>query len=100
MGPDFRLYRLVRPDGTGKEWAYRDNQDGTVTTRWRKLGARSVQESTRKMERFARLDALVRSKERKGYVLVSRIASPSLHPIPETREPEEGRRPRRQSMKE
>jgi len=70
MGPDFELYRLVRADGTGKEWGYRVNQDGTVTTRWRRLGVRSVQESTRKMG-GVKLATLIHSKERKGYRRVS-----------------------------
>ena len=95
MDPDFELYRLVRADGTGKEWAYRVNSDATVTTRWRKLGVRSCQESTRQID-GTKLFALIRSKELKGYRRVSAIPSPGLHPIPETREPESPR----QSMKE
>jgi len=96
MGPDFELYRLARPDGTGKEWAYRINGDGTVTTQWRKaFAAGKFRIKTREMD-GVELDALIYSKERKGYRRVSAIPSPGLHPIPETREPES----RRQSMEE
>ena len=96
MDPDFHLYRLVRLDGTGKEWGYRINADGTVTTQWRKaFVAAKFQINTRRIDGI-KLDALIRSKERKGYRPVSAIPSPGLHPIPETREPES----HRQSMKE
>jgi len=76
MDPDFHLYRLVRPDGTGKEWGYRINGDGTVTTQWRKaFAAGKFRIKTRKMDGIE-LDSRIRSKESKGYRRVSSEESP------------------------
>ena len=37
---EFELYRFNHHDGTSKDWAIRDNRNGTFTTRWGKTGPR------------------------------------------------------------
>ena len=43
---EFELYRFNHHDGSSKDWAIRDNRNGTFTTRWGKTGPRLTQENS------------------------------------------------------
>jgi len=62
----FRLYHYVHPDGSAKEWAVRDNGDGTLTVRWGKAG-HLVQSKTRAEKYPGEAEDLIRRKLAKGY---------------------------------
>ena len=65
----FRLYRYTHLDGSAKEWAVRDNGDGTFTVRWGKAD-HLVQSKTRAQKFPGEVDDLIRRKLAKGYEYV------------------------------
>ncbi|MBN2907320.1 MAG: hypothetical protein JXJ18_11480, partial [Rhodobacteraceae bacterium] len=73
MADIFERYRYVHPDGTAKDWAVRDNGDGTLTTRWGKAGDRLPQRHTRPYRHPGEVNALIRQKRNKGYCPLDRV---------------------------
>ena len=63
MSSTWELYRFYHSDGSAKDWAVRDNGDGTVTTRWGKTASTLPSDSTRRKP----IHDLIREKTGKGY---------------------------------
>ena len=59
----YELYRCNGDQGTAKDWAVRENPDGSITTRWGRTGRNLINYKTRKVN----LKVLKRSKAKKGY---------------------------------
>ena len=62
----FRLYRFYHADGTSKDWAIRANNDGTLTRRFGKTGAR-LNTSITPPHSSHSFQKLVNQKLNKGY---------------------------------
>jgi hypothetical protein len=65
----YELYRYYNPDGSSKDWAVRNNGNGTYTKRWGKTGTRLQSRD------FPLNDPNIfwkekQAKQRKGYILV------------------------------
>ncbi|WP_051331343.1 hypothetical protein [Methylocaldum szegediense] len=65
----YDLYRFTHADGSSKDWAVRQNANGTVTTRWGPTGPVLPQSKTRRGDKRN----LVQAKLRKGYVPVGTV---------------------------
>ncbi len=70
---EFELYRFNHHDGSSKDWAIRDNRNGTFTTRWGKTGPRLPGEKTRRMTVPDEVQSLMRAKLGKGYVFIGTV---------------------------
>ncbi|MFZ4703798.1 MAG: hypothetical protein ACOYMG_27455 [Candidatus Methylumidiphilus sp.] len=60
----FEMYRFYHEDGSSKDWAVRNNGDGTVTTRWGPTASALPSSSTRRKSAHA----LIGEKMGKGYL--------------------------------
>ena len=67
----FELYRFTNPDRSTKDWAVRDNGDGTYTSRWGKTGTK-LQSKTFDRNALKMRDH-IRSKLNKGYILIGEV---------------------------
>ncbi len=67
----FELYRFTNPDRSTKDWAVRDNGDGTYTSRWGKTGTRLQSKTFNK--NMLSMNEHVRSKTNKGYRLIGEV---------------------------
>ena len=65
----FELYRYYHQDGSSKDWAVRNNGDGTVTTRWGKTATTLPSSSTRRKP----IHDLTREKTGKGYSYLGKV---------------------------
>ena len=63
----FRLYRFYHADGTSKDWAIRANNDGTLTRKFGKTGARLNSSITPLNSGQATFQKLINQKANKGY---------------------------------
>ena len=70
---EFELYRFNHHDGSSKDWAIRDNRNGTFTTRWGKTGPRLPGERTRRMTVPDEVQSLKRAKSGKGYAFIGTV---------------------------
>ena len=70
---EFELYRFNHHDGSSKDWAVRDNRNGTFTTRWGKTGARLPGEKTRRMTVPDEVIGLKSAKLGKGYAFIGTV---------------------------
>jgi len=70
---EFTLYRYYNENGSSKDWAVRDNKDGTFTAAWGKTGATFQLKTTDKTGSPFVVDTKISEKLRKGYNLVSSI---------------------------
>ena len=72
METRYELYRYQNPDGSSKDWAIRDNGDGTYTKRWGKTGTRLQSKDfvLNDPDNFWREK---QAKERKGYIPVGKF---------------------------
>ena len=70
---EFELYRFNHHDGSSKDWAIRDNRNGTFTTRWGKTGPRLPGEKTKPMRHSREVVELINSKLKKGYAHVGTV---------------------------
>ena len=70
---EFELYRFNHHDGSSKDWAIRDNRNGTFTTRWGKTGPRLPGEKTKPMRHLREVVELINSKLQKGYAHVGTV---------------------------
>ncbi|MDZ4099504.1 MAG: hypothetical protein U1E13_12535, partial [Methylophilaceae bacterium] len=68
---DYDLYRFTNPDRSTKDWAVRDNGDGTYTSRWGKTGTR-LQAKTFTKNRLS-MNEHIRSKVSKGYKSIGQV---------------------------
>ncbi|WP_020563029.1 hypothetical protein [Methylosarcina fibrata] len=68
---DYDLYRFTNPDGSTKDWAVRNNGDGTYTSKWGKTGTK-LQSKTFDRNMLAMNDH-VQSKINKGYKIIDRV---------------------------
>lgn len=66
METQYELYRYQNPDGSSKDWAIRDNGNGTYTKRWGKTGTR-LQSKDFQLRFPNQVWKESRDKERKGY---------------------------------
>jgi len=69
MSSTWELYRFYHSDGSAKDWAVRDNGDGTVTTRWGKTATTLPSSSTRRKP----IHDLTREKTGKGYSCLGKV---------------------------
>ena len=67
----FELYRYTNPDRSTKDWAVRDNGNGTYTSRWGKTGTK-LQSKTFDRNGLKMRDH-IRSKLNKGYILIGEV---------------------------
>ena len=67
----FDLYRFTNPDRSTKDWAVRDNGDGTYTSRWGKTGTRLQSKNFDK--NMLSMNEHIRSKTNKGYKLIGEV---------------------------
>lgn len=67
----FELYRYTNPDRSTKDWAIRDNGDGTYITRWGKTGTRLQSKEFDKRSRS--MNEHINSKVSKGYKLIGEV---------------------------
>jgi predicted DNA-binding WGR domain protein len=70
-GLNFELYRFTNPDHSTKDWAVRDNGDGTYTSRWGKTGTRLQSKTFNK--NMLSMNEHIRSKTNKGYRLIGEV---------------------------
>ena len=70
---EFELYRFNHHDGSSKDWAIRDNRNGTFTTRWGKTGPRLPGEKTKPIRHSREVVELTNSKLQKGYAYVGSV---------------------------
>jgi len=70
---EFELYRFNHHDGSSKDWAIRDNHNGTFTTRWGKTGPRLPGEKTKPTRHSREVVELTNSKLQKGYAHVGTV---------------------------
>ena len=70
---EFELYRFNHHDGSSKDWAIRDNRNGTFTTRWGKTGPRLPGEKTRRMTVPDEVLGLKSAKLGKGYAFIGTV---------------------------
>jgi hypothetical protein len=70
---EFELYRFNHHDGSSKDWAIRDNRNGTFTTRWGKTGPRLPGEKTKPLRHSLEVVDLTNSKLQKGYAHVGTV---------------------------
>ncbi len=70
---EFELYRFNHHDGSSKDWAIRDNRNGTFTTRWGKTGPRLTGEKTRRMTVPDEVLGLKSAKMGKGYAFIGSV---------------------------
>lgn len=63
----YDLYRYYHGNGSSKDWAIRDNKDGTITRRYGKTGSRLAEKSSHCYNVFLELHELVQKKCGKGY---------------------------------
>ncbi len=68
---DYQLYRFTNPDRSTKDWAVRDNGDGTYTSRWGKTGTRLQSKIFNKNARS--MNEHINEKLSKGYRLIGDI---------------------------
>lgn len=74
----FELYRYFNADGSSKDWAICNESTsfkggGTYTVRWGKTGQRLPQKLTKPVDNRNTVHDLIRSKIRKGYVLIGNV---------------------------
>lgn len=69
MSQEFQLYRFMNLDGSTKDWAIRNNHDGTYTKRWGKTGTR-LQSKEFLLKHPQALTNDINKKERKGYQFI------------------------------
>lgn len=69
----YERYRFTHPDGRARDRAIRVNPDGSYTARWGPAD-RLAGTMTRAERYGGEVEALERSKLRKGYVLLDRVA--------------------------
>lgn len=67
----FELYRFTNPDRSTKDWAVRDNGDGTYTSRWGKTGTKLQSKTFDKS--MLSMNEHIRSKTNKGYKLIGEV---------------------------
>ena len=67
----FELYRFTNPDRSTKDWAVRDNGDGTYTSRWGKTGTRLQSKTFNKNARV--MSEHINEKVSKGYKLIGEV---------------------------
>lgn len=67
----FELYRYTNPDRSTKDWAVRDNGDGTYTSRWGKTGTKLQSKIFDKSSRS--MHEHINSKISKGYKLIGEV---------------------------
>jgi hypothetical protein len=70
---EFELFRFNHHDGSSKDWAIRDNRNGTFTTRWGKTGSRLPGEKTKPVRHSREVVDLTNSKLHKGYIHVGTV---------------------------
>ena len=69
MGSTWDLYRFYHSDGSSKDWAVRDNGNGTITTRWGKTASTLPSSSTRKRS----MNDITREKRVEGYSYLGKV---------------------------
>lgn len=67
----FDLYRFTNPDRSTKDWAIRDNGDGTYITRWGKTGNRLQSKTFNKNARV--MSEHINEKVSKGYKHIGEV---------------------------
>jgi hypothetical protein len=67
----FELYRYTNPDRSTKDWAVRDNGDGTYTSRWGKTGTRLQSKTFNK--NMLSMNEHINSKVSKGYKSIGEV---------------------------
>ena len=90
---DFELYRYTHPDGSAKEWAWREQPGAVMEVRWGRSGRLVQKASYPPSQRRAVIERAL-AKQRKGYRFVGwcRI-DPSGRPV-DLRKPDGQRRER------
>lgn len=63
----YDLYRYYHGNGSSKDWAIRDNKDGTITRRYGKTGSRLAEKISPCPNPFREMHELVQKKYGKGY---------------------------------
>ncbi len=78
---DFELYRYTHPDGSAKDWAWREQPGVGMEVRWGRAG-RLVQQATYPLDQRRQVMQRALAKQRKGYRFVGwcRI-DPSGRPV-------------------
>lgn len=67
----YDLYRYTNPDRSTKDWAVRDNGDGTYTSRWGKTGTRLQSKTFNK--NMLSMNEHINSKVSKGYKSIGEV---------------------------
>jgi hypothetical protein len=67
MARPYGLYRYYHQDGSSRDWAIRDNHDGTITRRYGKTGSRLAATTSHSYNTVLEMDGLVKKKCGKGY---------------------------------